>query len=376
VSSTISKAQQIRIGIFNSQKVSSARFAPKNGTYFLFSDTNFVCKVNDSDIIEVKASIHEQIELKINGNSFSNHCNLAFLSEKNENYLETKSTQPSLKPRFYEGDFVVSNKKGFLDIVNEIDIEQYLEGVIESEAGPGQNTEYYKVQAIISRTYAVRYWEKHKSSGFNLCDGTHCQAYLHKRNQTSLIDSAVKYTRRMVLYDSTKLLSSTFFNANCGGQTCEPDAVWNQKIDGFSSFRDTFCIRTTQANWTKKIPLKDWFSFIEDKYNFPTWDSLSYELAINFTQNERKSFYINPVYGIPLRDLRESFKLKSTYFNCRKEGEFIVLKGKGFGHGVGLCQEGAMNMAKYGYRHEQILSFYYPNRKLMEIPISSFFPRK
>ena len=147
-------------------------------------------------------------------------------------------------------------------------------------------------------------------------------------------------------------------------------------MEGFSSFRDTFCIHTYQTNWTKKIPLKDWFSFLESKYNFPSWDSLSYSHAVNFEQNERKAFYINPVYGIPLRDLREAFKLKSTFFSCKKEGDFLVLQGKGFGHGVGLCQEGAMGMAKYGYNFEQILSFYFPNRKIGIIPISSSSLRK
>ncbi len=369
------KAQQIRIGLYNSQKMSSLKFTPKNGNYFIFSDTNLIYKSVEADIIEMKIN-NKLVDLLINGNSLSRHSSLSFIAEKNENFLETKPTKPNLKARLYEGDFTVSVKNGFLDVINEIDLENYLEGVVESEAGPGQKTEYYKVQAIISRTYAVKYWNKHQSSGFNLCDGTHCQAYLHKRNQSNLIDSAVKYTRQIILYDSINHLASTFFHANCGGQTCEPDLVWNQKMFGFTSFKDTFCLHTSQANWSKKIPLKDWFSFLESKYNFPSWDSLSYSLAINFEQNERKAFYINPFYGIPLRDLREAFKLKSTFFNCKKEGDFLVIQGKGFGHGVGLCQEGAMGMAKNGYTFEQILSFYYPNRKIGELTISSSFPRK
>ena len=369
------KGQQIRIGLFNSQKISSTRLTPKNGNYFIFSDTNLIYKAAAADVIEMKIN-NNLIDVLINGSYVNSYLNLAFISEKNENFLEIKPTKPNLKSRLYEGDFIVGTKKGFLEVVNEIDLEHYLEGVVESEAGPGQKTEYYKVQAIISRTYAVKYWDKHQSLGFNLCDGTHCQAYLHKRNQSSLIDTAVKYTRQIVLFDSINQLASTFFHANCGGQTCEPDFVWNQKMEGFSSFKDTFCIHTAQTNWTKKIPLKDWFSFLESKYNFPSWDSLSYSLALNFEQIERKAFYINPFYGIPLRDLREAFKLKSTFFNCKKEGDFLVLYGKGFGHGVGLCQEGAMGMAKYGFSFEQILSYYYPNRKIGIMPISSSFLRK
>jgi stage II sporulation protein D len=368
-------AQQIRIGLFHNQKIGSVKFTAKNGNYFIFSDTILIYKATTNDVVEMKI-VQNSIEMNINGNLVNAQSNLSFIAEKNENFLEIKPTKPNLKSRMYENDFLIQLKKGHLEIINEIDLENYLEGVVESEAGPGQKTEYYKLQAIISRTYAVKYWNKHQSSGFNLCDGTHCQAYLHKRNQSSLIDTAIKYTRQIVLYDSINQLASTFFHANCGGQTSEPDFVWNQKMDGFSSFKDTFCIHTNQANWTKKIPLKDWFSFLEDNYNFPTWDSLSYSLALSFQQIERKAFYISPIYGIPLRDLREAFKLKSTFFNCKKEGEFMELRGKGFGHGVGLCQEGAMGMAKYGYNFEQILSFYYPNRKLGEIPISSSFLRR
>lgn len=368
-------AQQIRIGLYNTQKIGCIKFTPKNGNYFIFSDSNLIYKATTFDIIEMKIN-NNFIDVIINGNFVHRKPNFEIIAEKNENYLEIKPIKPNLKSRLYESDFNIVVKNGFLEIVNEIDLENYLEGVVESEAGPGQKTEYYKVQAIISRTYAVKYWNKHQSSGFNLCDGTHCQAYLHKRNQSSLIDTAVKYTRQIILYDSINLLTSTFFHANCGGQTCEPDLVWNQKMLGFSSFKDTFCTHTSQANWTKKIPLKDWFSFLENKYNFPSWDSLSYTLAVNFEQTERKAFYINPIYGIPLRDIREAFKLKSTFFDCKKEGDFLVLRGRGFGHGVGLCQEGAMGMAKYGYTFEQILSYYYPNRKLGEIPIFSSFLRK
>ncbi|MFM7683669.1 MAG: SpoIID/LytB domain-containing protein [Bacteroidota bacterium] len=372
---TLNRAQKIRIGLYNSQKISNVKFTPKNGNYFVFSDTNLIYNASTKDIIEMKIN-NNLIDVILNGNFLNRYSEINFVAEKNENFLETKPIRPNLKSRLYESDFTVQSKNGYLEIVNEIDLENYLEGVVESEAGPGQKTEYYKVQAIISRTYAVKYWNKHQSSGFNLCDGTHCQAYLHKRNQSSLIDTAVKYTRQIILFDSINQLASTFFHANCGGQTCEPDLVWNQKMEGFSSFKDTFCVHTFQAMWTKKIPLKDWFSFMESKYNFPSWDSLSYSLAVNFEQKERKAFYINPVYGIPLRDLRDAFKLKSTFFNCKKEGEFLVITGRGFGHGVGLCQEGAMGMAKYGYNFEQILSFYYPNRNIGKIPISSSFPRK
>ncbi len=77
-------------------------------------------------------------------------------------------------------------------------METYLEGVVESEGGPGQKLNYYKAQAVISRTYAMKYWTKHKENGYNLCDRVHCQAYLHHRSATVTIDSVAVHPLELV----------------------------------------------------------------------------------------------------------------------------------------------------------------------------------
>src|SRR5690606_24628586 len=92
-----------------------------------------------------------------------------------------------------------------------------------------------------------------------------------------------------------------------------------------------------------------------------------------FIQDERKAFYLHPSLGIPLRDLREKFNLKSTFFSTSLVGDEIVIKGRGFGHGVGLCQEGAMNMARAGYSYEQIALFYFCNVSIIDYYRGQFF---
>ena len=99
----------------------------------------------------------------------------------------------------------------------------------------------------------------------------------------------------------------------------------------------------------------------------------SFDLLFEFEQENRKAFYIHPSLGIPLRDLRKKFRLKSTYFSSRLEGNKIVLTGRGFGHGVGLCQEGAMNMAKLGYDYTQIARFYFHEVKIIDYYKNQFF---
>jgi stage II sporulation protein D len=127
-------------------------------------------------------------------------------------------------------------------------------------------------------------------------------------------------------------------------------------------------VHTKQATWVKSVPLQSWTTFLTKQYGFPLTDSLSYALLQEFRQPARSAFYLHPVYGIPMRDLREQFKLKSSFFDAVVVGEEVILYGKGFGHGVGLCQEGAMQMAKKGYSYDQILRFYYPGAILSQTP--------
>ena len=134
---------------------------------------------------------------------------------------------------------------------------------------------------------------------------------------------------------------------------------------------DTFCTKTKQSNWIKRIDPTDWKTFFVEKYTFPVEDSMSYHLMFNSPSYHRKAFFIHPGYGIPMRDIREKFELKSTFFSVNLEENQVVLKGRGYGHGVGLCQEGAMVMARKGFDYTQILGYYYPSFKLLTRPEQS-----
>lgn len=358
--SWFAQGQMIRVGLFSEASLKTVQFQSGNGNFFFFNDTGFVQKLQATDVFTVTLGISKKMDVKLNGVYLMSCSKVQLIQEKAENYFTIKPIAPAIKERSYEGDFELTSNGTKMTLVNVLDIENYLEGVVESESGTGQNQEYYKAQAIISRTYALKYWSKHNADGYNVCDRVHCQAYLHRRLTAHLIDSAVRKTAGVVMLDEAYKLYPTYFHANCGGQTCEPGHIWNENLPGFETFRDTFCIRTKQANWEKRIPVSEWTAFMVKKYDFPVNDSTSLNLLYNFKQDQRQAFFIHPSYGIPLRDVREAFQLKSTFFSCSHEGEQIVIKGKGYGHGVGLCQEGAMNMSRKGYDHKQILEFYYP----------------
>jgi stage II sporulation protein D len=190
---------------------------------------------------------------------------------------------------------------------------------------------------------------------------------------SSLIDTAVRQTTGLIITDAHGEMIESYFHANCGGQTCEPQYIWNEEIPYLKSFLDTFCIYTKQATWEKRIDKQKWSNFLESKYNYPVYDSSFAAMMFTFNQPQRKAFYIHPSLGIPLRDLREEFGLKSTFFSCYPEGDFVVIRGRGFGHGVGLCQEGAMKMARLGFSFDQIITFYFPGAIVCDEQHRKFF---
>lgn len=360
---TLVKSQDLRIGLYTANSIKEFQFSVGSGKYLLSA------KLSDGSIQTELLGALTQAKLKLNGSFIQffqsgtfrfQATQMELIQMAHEDFCNWSVPSISTKTRAYEGNFEIRITKGSLQLINIIPLETYLEGVVSCEGGPGHSTAYYQSQAVISRTYALSNQKRHQKDGYQLCERVHCQAYLHKRTGSALIDSAVFQTKSIVLMDAQGNYFPTFFHANCGGQTCEPQDVWNEQINGLQSFKDTFCIHTKQATWVKRIPLQAWTDFLCAKYAFPLNDSLSYSLLQEFRQPLRSAFYLHPVYGIPLRDLREEFKLKSSFFDAVVEGQELVLYGKGFGHGVGLCQEGAMNMAKKGYNFDQILRFYYP----------------
>ena len=282
--------------------------------------------------------------------------------------LEKNSEQNSLTltdgktTRPYQGNFVVYSIKGKIKIVNEIAIDKYVEGVIKGEAGYGYELEYYKVQAVISRTYALHH-QKHKNEGFDLCDHTHCQVY-KGINDRSNISDAVNQTAEEVLVDSSLNYINTLFHSNCGGNTVTTDFVWSKRLPCMERVKDTFCLNSSQAKWKKTVSKSSWISFLAAETKKPT--SYFSDKKLNFEQTERKEFYSVGNQNVRLVNIRQKYRLKSTYFSVYEIGKQIVLIGRGYGHGVGLCQEGGIVMSKtHSYR--DILYFYYQDVSIMNI---------
>lgn len=273
--------------------------------------------------------------------------------------------------RIYLGELIVRNFGGRLRLINRLDVESYLPGVIEAEAGANHTLEYYKVQAIISRTYALNNLRRHETEGFHVCDQTHCQVYHGKARFVKEGNVAVEETRDIVIVDDDINLITAAFHSNCGGHTINAEHVWSKPLSYCVGRRDTFCLVMPHSNWEKTIPLQQWVRYLDSR-KFPQDDSLTAS-ALAWFPPEKEQYFVHQRTQIPMRSIRSDFQLRSAFFTVHQEGEHVRLIGQGFGHGVGLCQEGAMRMAQLGYSYKDIIHYYYTDVHLVPRRFIWFF---
>lgn len=257
----------------------------------------------------------------------------------------------------YEGAFNLVPFNNKIQVINTLPLEEYVAGVVEAEGGANKPLEYYKVQAILSRTYALRNHERHV--GYDVCDGTHCQVYHGISKKDIDIFTAVNATENLVIVDSTAQLITAFFHSNCGGQTCSAQDVWKANLSYCVGKKDPYCMGMPNSTWEKRITSSEWKKYLNSKNILINDTDACIAGSMNCSANKRPYYYIQNDTSLPTKDMRTDLKLKSAYFHIEELDNEIVLHGRGFGHGVGLCQEGAMNMARKGKSAEDILHFYF-----------------
>lgn len=274
--------------------------------------------------------------------------------------LRFKASAQGGKDKTYCGDFKFKVYKEAICVMNYLDIERYIEAVMESESGLGHTVEYYKVQAVISRTYARSNAFKHiKEEGFNLCDNTHCQAYKHKGKSNAVIRQAVIETKGIVMVDDSLKLITAAFHSNCGGQTSGSELVWNKPLPYLKSVHDGYCTGSLNSHWQRSMTLNEWLTAIKS-FGVDITNQENISAATNYSSTYRQYGLSCGGKTIPFKSLRTYFKLKSAFFTISMTDEnTVMLNGRGFGHGVGVCQEGAMKMAKAGKTYKQILNHYF-----------------
>jgi stage II sporulation protein D len=275
--------------------------------------------------------------------------------------------------------FLVSGKDGiYVKVLNgnyikEIELEEYVAGVVSKEMGEKFPIEALKAQAVVSRTYLL--WKKMNGNNiYDIENSIYHQVYGICKSEK--IKSAVEQTKGEVLITPDLKIVPVFFHACCGGQTTSPSDVWKGNYSFENSVIDPYCENSLYSSWEKKFSkeyLSRVFGIQIEKIVVKEKDKTGRVKNLQIISKDGKIKNLNGnEFRIKLNGntgifFNSPYVLPSTMFEIFEEGDKLVFRGRGYGHGVGLCQEGAKKMAEMGFNYIEILKFYFPELELGKI---------
>ncbi|MEE9316373.1 MAG: SpoIID/LytB domain-containing protein [bacterium] len=272
--------------------------------------------------------------------------------------------------RYRDGIKISLNNKGNLNVINELGVEGYIYGVMTREVSPEWPIEALKAQAVVSRTYVMKNLGKYDKQGFDLSATITSQVYGGGESEDPRTSKAVDLTQGEVVTYKGELIKS-FFHSNCGGHTEDVTNVWEGegRLPYLKGVVCPFCKKTHQYYWEKTIKKK----MLEQKLNEKGYNVEDIKkIKILGRSSSGRVTYLKIYHQRGRLKIKASrFRMvmgpnliKSTLFAMEHIGNRIKFYGRGWGHGVGMCQWGAKGMAERRANYRQILRYYYPKTKI------------
>ncbi|MGB6692534.1 MAG: SpoIID/LytB domain-containing protein, partial [Terracidiphilus sp.] len=260
----------------------------------------------------------------------------------------------------------ISARGGALVLAVTLPVESYVERVVASESNPTDSLETLKALAIVVRSYALH--EAHGHADFDVCDSTHCQ-HLHWQRMPGTEAQAQAATLatagETLWYRGQRALS--YFSKDCGGRTASPAEVWPkaQPVSYLPSQTDPFCASGASRQWATEISRAELTSALSTRgLVAPGWQQLivarrgesgrAVTLRLDSTEISAEEFRLAVGEALGWN------KIPSTWFEVSQQDDEFEFHGRGWGHGVGLCQRGAATMGAQGRTSAEILAQYFP----------------
>lgn len=263
----------------------------------------------------------------------------------------------------------ITARNGALVIAVTLPVESYVERVVASESGSGDSTESLKAMAIVVRSFALH--EPHGHLDYDLCDSTHCQL-LHWDTNSG---------RRFAAHLATLSTASetlwfhgqpalAYFNKDCGGRTASPTEIWPRarSVSYLPSKLDRYCTAGAGREWASQLSRAELSAALAAHgLARPGWQNLTVAhrgesgravtLRLDATEVSAEDFRLAVGQSLGWN------QLPSTWFEISRQGDRFYFHGRGWGHGVGLCQKGAAAMAAQNHSAVEILAQYFPGAK-------------
>jgi len=266
---------------------------------------------------------------------------------------------------------IIRTPNNKLLVINELDVDSYIAGVLYHEVSPKWPMDVLEAQAIIARTYALRQAKLNKDKDYGLVSTAFSQVYGGRTSEKGRTSKAIRRTKGKVLTYKNKIFP-TFYHATCAGHTEDASFLWKIDLPPLKGRECRFCQRSPHLKWKKKVSFKSIEEALERAgFKVGTIKAIKIvdrdisgrvtELEIISTRDK-----IN-LSGYRFRLAVGPNIIRSANFNLRIKKKKAYFEGLGWGHGVGMCQWGAFFMSRKGFNAEQILGYYYPGAKIKKI---------
>lgn len=362
-----SYAINIKVRVLSEYNVKSVAFQVVAGQYMLLCDNVRIFEEDLKAGESVSISVYDgQIRVEKGIELIGAYNQVDFIGTRYSNVFSLQSPQVG-KKRTYEERLSASVQHGML-LINRVDLEKYVAGVVQSEVfGSSNDVEFFKIQAIAARTYSLANLNRHLKEGYNMCDAVHCQSYKGKCTEADILRATFE-TYGDVIVDSLNRLITPAYHSNSGGMTVDAKDIWQRSAPYLQAKVDSFSMNARNYTWEKKIATDQWTAYFVSHYGNSYRLPEKQQQIQNLSQPQRMAYWVVDRDTIATKGLRTHFHLRSTYFSVRPTAgkDSVCLSGKGYGHGVGLSQEGAIQMVRLGYGCQEILRFYYDNVSIVK----------
>lgn len=309
--------------------------------------------------------------------------------------------------KLLRGEVELSIYRRTLRVINILDLESYTHGVVSAEMPVHSPLEALKAQAVVARTHALfikTVTRRHRKEGYDVCDEQHCQVYAGARAESERSRSVVEGTRGLIVSYRGKP-AHTIYSSNCGGHTqsgrdltgwgdvpywlgicdsaapgSQPDSPWALRR-WLTTIPPAYCkpsiyVHPSHFRWTRIVPFSELARRIARKHPRlgrlkgiqPLRRSPAGNVNALLLKGTKRNIKVDSEMAIRgllgMGSLRSTLFVFETEYGPDEKPTYLVFHGGGWGHGVGLCQSGAMGRAEAGQNYQDIIQAYFPKTSL------------
>jgi len=272
----------------------------------------------------------------------------------------------------YVSNEVIRVKNVSTNEIYKVPFEEYVKGVLAGEMPTSFELEALKAQAVAARSYVLVQAAKNEDKDYDVVNTVDNQVYLSDDelktkwkdeyvSKVNKLKKAVTETKGEYLSYNGEVVEALFFSTSTG-QTENSEEVFSSKVPYLRSVASTWDEASPVYEETSSFELEDFYKKLGLEYR----DTINYELLETTSTGRIKKIKIND-QEFNGRDVASKLKLRSNYFSINQNGNKVTVTTKGYGHGVGMSQYGALGMAKEGYTYDKILKYYYQGTEIKKI---------